>query len=439
MSVIKISVALVCAAVLAFTNTAQVFARDAMYRAQNDVLYSEDGCDTAGSGGAQSQPTAATGDGGGCGGSAEENKQQIWNFLRGKGLSEEAAAGIMGNMEQESGFMPTADNNKTMGFVDNTGRGCRGIVQWCHERNSGLDSFAAERGKSWDCLGLQLEYLWHEMTETDQGRYNGNGDYLEIPLPDALNGGDFSRKSNYTGSGAYNAGAIFHDYFERANTAAGEHLGRGERAEEIYREFTGKEATPLAASENKGPGSTQQCKTNGSGSSGGQNGNGAIPSEDCAKLIKRFNELVAQGKITLVDPSRQEKDLQNCTTDQIECGTGGGKGGVNPSVLRAVVAAAENTGDGAMELWSFNTGHDCDGLNHPHGKAIDIKCDGNVQGQTTASEKCNRIFKYLYDHYDELHGEELIWQYPPSEYSCSDPKIMCNVDGHGDHIHFGVQ
>lgn len=445
----KLATVIACAIVLSLANVVQVFARDPMYRAQDDVLYSGDPCPPQGKGSSSSAPPPKTGSGGGggCGSTAEENKKQIWDFLVSKGLSEEAAAGIMGNMEQESGFMPTADNGKTMGFRDSTGRGCRGVVQWCHGRNAGLDTYVQEHGngRSWDCLGLQLEYMWWEMTETEQGQYNGNGDYLEIPLPDALNGAEFSRKSNYTNSGAYNAAAIFHDYYERANTQKGEHLGRGERADEIFREFTGREPQALASTQS-GSGGQQQCTAQGgNGNNNNQNGNSnTVPPEDCAELIARFNKLVDEGKITLVDPSRQAKDFQNCTTDQIECGTNGGVGGVNPKILRAVVAAAENSGNGSMELWSFNTGHGCDGLNHPHGKAIDIACNGNTQGMRDADEKCNRIFEYLYNNYEALGGEELIWQYPPGAdetgggYSCSDPKIMCNVPGHADHIHFGV-
>jgi hypothetical protein len=136
--------------------------------------------------------------------------------------------------------------------------------------------------------------------------------------------------------------------------------------------------------------------------------------------------------------------MQNCTTDQIECGTGGGKGGVHPRILRALVAGAANSGAGTVTQWNFNTGHDCDGLNHPHGMATDLYCIGNKStskgGQIkTASDDCNKLFKYFYDHYDELGLTELIWQYPPPEYSCSDPKIMCHIAGHTDHIHVGTK
>jgi hypothetical protein len=40
-----------------------------------------------------------------------ENAQAIWNFLTGQGFSSNAAAGIEGNIEQESGGDPTAGSN----------------------------------------------------------------------------------------------------------------------------------------------------------------------------------------------------------------------------------------------------------------------------------------------------------------------------------------
>src|SRR5579875_1372914 len=36
------------------------------------------------------------------------NAQQIWDYLTGQGLSDNATAGILGNIEQESGGDPTA-------------------------------------------------------------------------------------------------------------------------------------------------------------------------------------------------------------------------------------------------------------------------------------------------------------------------------------------
>ncbi len=412
-------------------NVNSVYAIDAKnsYRQQNDVLYYGEGCAAAAAGPVGSSATSSGG-GGGCGSDdPAANKQQIWSFLKSKGLNDDAAAGIMGNMEQESSFNPKATN----------GIGCRGVVQWCFGRNDGLDSFAGGKGTSWDCLGTQLEYMWHEMTETDQGNVNGAGERLEIPLVDALNGKPFSNSSKYTKSGAYNAGAIFHDYFERANTATGEDLGRGERAEEIYKEFTGKAADTSLLSNSQSSSGGNACPTDTA-----DGGGGGIMSEECTALVQKYDTLKASGKITPHSSGEEEfinTDLKNCTTDQIECGGEGKKGGVHPRLLRAVVAAAENSGASTLDHWNINTGHGCDQFRHPMGMASDIYCIGNNQstGQG-ASEDCNKIFKYFYDNYDELGITELIWQYPPDGYSCDDPKIMCSGSGdHSNHIHISTE
>lgn len=388
-----------------------------------------------------SAPVTSTANGGGCGGTTEENKAQIWNFLRGQGLTEEAAAGIMGNMEQESTFNPKAVNPI----------GCTGIVQWCGSRYSSgnndtansLLGFAKINGnKDPMCLGTQLEYMWQEMTVGDQGRIDEDGNRLEITLPEALNGQNFSMKSDYSGSGAAQAANIFQDFFERANKSSGEHLGRAERADKIYQEFTGK--APEAVNGSSGSAaSSDPCKTAKSAAPGTS---APIPAPECATLNTKLEELIAKGTVKPVSPERIENDLKRCTNDQITCGTtsGGGinpdGGGVNPTIVRAFVAAVENSGPGSTEIWSFNSGHSCDGLNHPNGKAVDIPCNGNnMNSGSGASEKCNALFKYFYDNYEALGLSELIWQYPPTGYSCSDPKILCNIGGHADHIHVGVR
>lgn len=185
----------------------------------------------------------------GTGQSPDANKAQIWSFLTGNGLSPEAAAGIMGNIEQESGFMPDADN-KISGYGGPVGVGCVGIVQWCFERIDNLANFAKERNKPWDCLGLQLEFMWHEMSETSEGRMY-QGETLSITLQDALNGADMPNRSRYYPDGKptpAGAARMFHNYFERANEAAGEHLGRDGRAETIFAEFSGTSGTAIKAS-----------------------------------------------------------------------------------------------------------------------------------------------------------------------------------------------
>ena len=386
----------------------------------------------------EASSTTTDGASAGCGSKddPEENKKIIWNWFKAKGLSDSATAGIMGNMARESSFLPQADNG-IVGYGGGTGTGCRGLVQWCFERNTMLDTFAAERNKPWDCVELQLEYIWWEMTETTQGERDSQGNDLGIKLADALNGADFPLKGEYSGSGPSQAASIFHDFYERANKASGEHLGRGEAADEVYREITGKE--PPAGLEVSGSSVATGTASSRGATCESANTGGGVPALECKALIDKFKELVAAGRIKENDPTRQAKDFENCTEDPIECGTGGGVGGVTPHILRAYIAAVENTGTETAEIWSFNTGHGCDGLNHPKGRAVDIPCNGNTsEGSETATKKCNDMYRYFYDNYEELQLSELIWTFPPKGFSCGDPKNLCYIDGHADHIHVGV-
>lgn len=372
-----------------------------------------------------------SGGGSGCGGSPEENKKQAWDYFIKKGLTESATAGILGNAFRESGFNPAATNPQ----------GCRGFVQWCFGRNTELDTFAASKGKAWDCLEVQLDYIWYEMMETQQASNTADGRSLgDVKLPDALNGADFPDKALYANSGKsgpYQAASMFHDYFERANTATGEHLGRGESAEDVYRDIVGKDPPKDLESGD----SVAGADTSGSSGRGAcSSSEGGSLSLECKALVEKFWQLVDEGKIELTDRARQENDMKNCTEDPIECGTGGGKGGVNPYILKAFMEGAMAIqGDKPATVWSFNTGHDCDGLNHPKGRAVDIVCNGNAAGSGVGAEPhCNDMFKYFHEKYEELKLSELIWQYPPKEFSCNDGISLCNIGGHADHIHIGV-
>lgn len=233
---LKRVIILLTALVYGFAAPASYALSVSSFRNQNDVLYSGDdsGCSTGSS--------DSGGSGGGCGSKTdpEANKKQIWNYLKGKGLTDEAAAGILGNAMIES----TSGTNLVNSI------GCRGFVQWCFDRNTGLDAFAAQQGKPWDCLEVELDYMWKEMGDTT-GAIIHRSDGVKLPagmtLADALNGKDFPQKSQYTGSGAAQAAKIFHDYFERSNTATGEDKGRPEAAELAYKEMTGRDASSTLA------------------------------------------------------------------------------------------------------------------------------------------------------------------------------------------------
>jgi hypothetical protein len=125
-----------------------------------------------GGGGGGSVPTSLPGKG---------NSAQIWNFLKSKGLSSGAAAGVMGNLAQESSLNPNAPGG--------------GIAQWIGGRQSALQAYAKAHGTSPNALSTQLGYLWKEMS---------SGDYVSVS---ALNKMGPSQAAQY-----------FETNFERAGT-----------------------------------------------------------------------------------------------------------------------------------------------------------------------------------------------------------------------------
>ncbi len=93
-----------------------------------------------------------------------DNPSKIWNYFIAKGLKQEQVAGIMGNFQQESGFRPTAQQDRssdpfpknTVGF---------GIAQWTFTgRQQPLVNLANSKNLPATDLGVQLDYVWQELT-----------------------------------------------------------------------------------------------------------------------------------------------------------------------------------------------------------------------------------------------------------------------------------
>ena len=88
-------------------------------------------------------------------GDKKQNAKQIWDFLKGKGLTNVQIAAIMGNIEAESEYNPSAVNSQS---------GAKGICQWLGDRADKLDALAAQQNKNWSDLSVQLDYLWQEIS-----------------------------------------------------------------------------------------------------------------------------------------------------------------------------------------------------------------------------------------------------------------------------------
>lgn len=91
------------------------------------------------------------------------NQEKVWNSLKSRGLTDNQVAGIMGNIERESKFNPSAKEAGGTGI---------GLVQWSFERANQLKAFAKSRGKSWKNLQVQLDFLWHELNTSEISALN---------------------------------------------------------------------------------------------------------------------------------------------------------------------------------------------------------------------------------------------------------------------------
>jgi hypothetical protein len=83
-----------------------------------------------------------------------ERSKYIQKKLISMGFTASAAAGVVGNLVQESGL-------RTDAIGDNGTSG--GLAQWHNERLDALKRFAAVRGKEWTDLDTQIEFLAEEM------------------------------------------------------------------------------------------------------------------------------------------------------------------------------------------------------------------------------------------------------------------------------------
>lgn len=91
-----------------------------------------------------------------------ERSKYIQQKLMDMGFSANAAAGVVGNLVQESGLRPDA-----VGDGGTSG----GLAQWHNERWEALKRFAAERGTVWTDLDTQIEFLAKEMQESYASTY----------------------------------------------------------------------------------------------------------------------------------------------------------------------------------------------------------------------------------------------------------------------------
>jgi len=95
------------------------------------------------------------------------NAEKAFNYFVANSFSAEQSAGIVGNLQVESGVDPTRVRGQPVGTDPNapvSGVATKGIAQWEGGRLSRLISYAEARGEDPYTLELQLDFIMFEFT-----------------------------------------------------------------------------------------------------------------------------------------------------------------------------------------------------------------------------------------------------------------------------------
>ena len=174
---------------------------------------------------------------------AVSNQEQVWVYLRGQGLSQAAVAGIMGNIEAESNYLPNnlenASNQKSgvsdadfTALVDNGtisrdefarsetyglysgGMYGYGLAQWTwYTYKEDLYDFARDRGSGIADLEMQLDFLLYSAGQNKK-------------LTDYKNASDVVA-----------ATVLFHNAYENSNSTAAMIASRVQKAQAVFAKF----------------------------------------------------------------------------------------------------------------------------------------------------------------------------------------------------------
>ena len=159
---------------------------------------------------------------------------QVWYFLKQNGFSEQAAAGVMGNLKQETNMNPSTEVS---------GVTC-GIACWDYQNGKNpLKEAASKAGVDWKDLGFQLNYLLQGLpyafkAYTGKGKhYYSTGEWCWWPTKMTFD--EFKVLTSVN-----DAAEIFERVYERASKPLIEK--RKKYANEYYTQFTGKEGEPVS-------------------------------------------------------------------------------------------------------------------------------------------------------------------------------------------------
>jgi hypothetical protein len=200
------------------------------------------------------------------------NDQAAFDYFRAKGLTAVQAAGIVGNLDQESNVEPTA--------VESGGPG-RGIAQWSvggrwdTEADDNAEWFATTEGLSVDSLELQLDFIWYELTTFPS----------------------YGLASLQAATTISAATIAFEDDFEVCGEC--EQSQRIAYAQTVYDAFASDPVTTTGSGSGSGSSATESCTVSTTGETGT-----CIDTSECA----------SQGGVSSPDYCPGAANIQCCTT-----------------------------------------------------------------------------------------------------------------------------
>lgn len=351
---------------------------------------------------------------GGNGGDRDARYQAAWAYLTtNKGLSPEAAAGVMGNLEAESwnteeqaGIDPhnVQDSANRRGIPDGPeipiadirGTDGYGIAQWTSGgRQDNLIAYARETNRSTGDLGLQIDFLWKELEES----YAGVLAVLQTP-----------------GITVDEASFIFLSEFEiplpftdrgTAEGRARETANRLGRSTAIYNEFSGQSLTSTLGG---------GCGSNGTNIDLESRDTTNIPcgggTQDAGVAEGYRNGQSYQIRLCTVGGtqvnSQISASLEKLLVDSAAAGIGISFGSFRTMDRQESMYRERCARQGIMipddEVFPKPTAGDnisCDSIappgysNHQMGLAIDVSCDGTLIPRYHPEAASNRCFQWL--------------------------------------------
>ena len=210
---------------------------------------------------------------------------EVWNWFRTHGYSEAATAGILGNMEQESGVDPE--------MIQGNGAGpAAGIVQWENyntqsSRWLNMSNYAQSKGRTWKDLESQLEFIDKENKEGSDVFWSMANTYKSYDA--------FKNADNIIA-----ATDSFEQAFERAGTPMMQN--RYDAANKYYKQFTGKNGDAIGSYDTSGSSGGNQSADSGLQSIG-QWLNNVLTNSPVAQVLNSFLDVGGSSSTTTEETS----------------------------------------------------------------------------------------------------------------------------------------